>query len=116
MAILTSWAAGVAGALVAGVIWLLERNDSEFVAEHARAALNFNTSMFLYSLIAMAALFLTLGLAIIVVAPVALLLFGVWVVCSIMAADPRWKAGPTATRCRSRCSDQPRRAGATMGA
>ena len=34
----------------------------------------------------MAALFLTLGLAIIVVAPVALLLFGVWVVCSIMAA------------------------------
>ena len=45
MAILTSWAAGVAGALVAGAIWLLKRNDSEFVAEHARAALNFNTSM-----------------------------------------------------------------------
>ena len=45
MAILTSWAAGVAGALVAGAIWLLKRNDSEFVAEHARAALSCTRSL-----------------------------------------------------------------------
>lgn len=94
MAVLTSWAAGLAGVLVAGVVYFLRRDNSPFVAEHARTALNFNASMFLYSLIAAALVFLTLGLALIVVIPVGLILFGVWVVASIMAAGAAMEGRP----------------------
>ena len=52
LALCTSWVAGVAGMLGAGIVWLLKRDASPFVAAHAREAVNFNFSMFLYAAIA----------------------------------------------------------------
>ncbi|WP_226470056.1 DUF4870 domain-containing protein [Luteimonas panaciterrae] len=104
LAFLTSWAAGLAGVLAAGVIYLIKRNDSAFVAAHAREAVNFNISMFLYACIAGAigvvlvgATVLTLGIGAIVTAPAGLLLAALalaiavmWLVCSIIAAIKAW--------------------------
>ncbi len=104
LAFLTSWAAGLAGVLAAGVIYLIKRNDSAYVAAHAREAVNFNISMFLYACIAVAigvvlvgATVLTLGIGAIVTAPAGLLLAALalaiavmWLVCSIIAAIKAW--------------------------
>ncbi len=49
-ALMTSWFAGVAGAVAAFVVWLLVRDKSAFAAAHAKEALNFNFSMFLYAI------------------------------------------------------------------
>lgn len=100
LALLTSWTAGFAGMLAAGVIYLLKRDDSQFVAAHAREAFNFNLSMFLYacvvcvaSVVLLGATVLTLGLGLIVTLPAGLLLLAamaaiavMWLVCSIVAA------------------------------
>lgn len=104
LAFLTSWAAGLAGVLAAGVIYLIKRNDSAFVAAHAREAVNFNLSMFLYACLAVAigvvlvgATVLTLGIGAIVTAPAGLLLAALavaiavmWLACSIIAAIKAW--------------------------
>ncbi|MBC7988060.1 MAG: DUF4870 domain-containing protein [Luteimonas sp.] len=104
LALMTSWIAGLAGVLGAGAIYLLKRNDSAFVAEHAREAINFNLSMFIYACAAVAigivlvgATVLTLGLGIILTAPAGLLLLlavaaiaVVWLVCSIIATVKAW--------------------------
>jgi len=104
LAFLTSWAAGLAGVLAAGVIYLIKRNDSAFAAAHAREAVNFNLSMFLYACLAGAigvvlvgATVLTLGIGAIVTAPAGLLLAALaiaiavmWLVCSIIAAIKAW--------------------------
>ncbi len=104
LALMTSWIAGVAGVLGSGAIYLLKRNDSPFVAEHAREAINFNLSMFIYACAAVAigivlvgATVLTLGLGIILTAPAGLLLLlavgaiaVVWLVCSIIATVKAW--------------------------
>ena len=47
LAFMTSWSAGVAGMLAGLAIYFLKKNDSAFVAEHAREAFNFNLTMFL---------------------------------------------------------------------
>lgn len=86
LALLTSWMVGLAGALGAGVILMLRPMGSQFVADHAREALNFNLSMFLYSLVALAFVFVTFGIGLIVVIPLALLFALVWLICSIKAA------------------------------
>lgn len=99
LALLTSWVAGIAGALGALGIWMLKRDESPFVAEHAKEAVNFNLSMFIYSCAAVligfllvGATVLTLGLGIILTAPagiVLLLAIGaiavMWLVCSVIA-------------------------------
>jgi len=104
LALMTSWFAGAAGVLAATAIYLLKRDDSRFVADHAREALNFNLSMFLYACIAGAigivlvgATVLTLGIGIIVTAPAGLLLVlaigaiaVMWLVCSIVATVKAW--------------------------
>lgn len=104
LAFLTSWAAGLAGVLAAGVVYLIKRNDSAFAAAHAREAVNFNLSMFLYACLACAigvvlvgATVLTLGIGAIVTAPAGLLLAALaiaiavmWLVCSIIAAIKAW--------------------------
>ena len=104
LALLTSWTAGFAGMLAAGAIYLLKRNDSPFVAEHAREAFNFNLSMFLYAcavcvlgVVLLGATVLTLGIGLIVTAPAGLaLLLAVgaiavmWLACSILAAVRAW--------------------------
>lgn len=108
LALCTSWIAGVAGMLGAGVVYLLKRDASPFVAAHAREAFNFNLSMFLYAAIAavvgfvlVGATVLTLGLGIILTAPagvvlvVAIVLISLmWLVCSIVAAMKAWSGEP----------------------
>ena len=99
LALLTSWVAGIAGVVGGLAVWLLKRDDSPFAAEHAKEALNFNLSMFIYACAACAigvvlvgATVLTLGLGIILTAPAGILLLlavgaiaVLWLVCSIIA-------------------------------
>ena len=86
------------------VIYLIKRDDSAFASEHAREAINFNLSMFLYACAAMAigvvlvgATVLTLGIGLLVTAPAGLLLLlaigaiaVMWLVCSIIATIKAW--------------------------
>ena len=84
-ALITSWFAGVAGAVAALVVWLLCRDRSEFAAEHARDALNFNLSMFLYAVVGLIFAVFTLGIGLLIVLPLWGLLGLAWVVLSIVA-------------------------------
>lgn len=86
LAALTSWAAGIAGAVAAFVVWMVVRDRSSFAAEHAKEALNFNISMFLYACIAVVLVIFTLGIGIIVALPVWVVLGLMWLVCSLIAA------------------------------
>lgn len=100
LALLTSWMSGVAGALVAGVVYLAKRDEDAFVADHAREALNFHLSMCLYAcaivvtgIALLGATVLTLGIGAIVTLPAGLLLVAaacglalLWLVSSIVAA------------------------------
>ncbi len=104
LALMTAWIAGVAGIVGAGSVYLLKRDESPFIAEHAREAINFNLSMLLYSVAAIVlaivlvgATVLTLGIGIIVTAPAGLLLALVaaaiavtWLVCSVIAGIKAW--------------------------
>ncbi|MEN1957750.1 DUF4870 domain-containing protein [Luteimonas changyuni] len=104
LALCTGWIAGAAGMLGAGAVYLLKRDQSAFVAGHAREALNFNLSMFIYACVATAigvvligATVLTLGLGLIVTLPAGLLLLLVycaiaimWLVCSVIAIVRAW--------------------------
>lgn len=87
LALLTSWAAGLAGMLGAAAVLLLKpSNGSTFVEQHAKEAFNFNLSMFVYWMLGWILAVVTLGLGLIVILPIALVLAIVWVVCSIKAA------------------------------
>ncbi|HTL14656.1 MAG TPA: DUF4870 domain-containing protein [Thermomonas sp.] len=107
-ALLTSWVAGVAGALAALGIWMLVRDRHPFAASHAKEALNFNLSMLVYAcaaillgLLLVGATVLTLGLGLLVTAPAGLLLVLVyaaiavaWFVCSLVAAFKAYDGQP----------------------
>lgn len=86
LALFTSWIAGVAGAFAAFIVWMLVRDRSAFAAGHAREALNFNVSMFIYAVIAVLLVIFTLGIGIIVALPVWIVLGLMWLVCSLIAA------------------------------
>lgn len=104
LALLTSWTAGFAGMLAAIAVYLLKKDESAFVAEHAREAFNFNLSMFLYvcavcvaGALLIGATVLTLGIGIIVTLPAGLVLLALvavmavaWLVCSIIATVKAW--------------------------
>jgi len=104
LALMTSWMAGVAGVVGAGIVYLIKRDDSDFVAGHAREAINFNLSMFIYACLAVATAIalvgvtvLTLGIGLIVTLPAGLLLVAacagiavLWLVCSVIAAFKAW--------------------------
>ena len=104
LALMTSWIVGFAGVLGAGAIYLLKRDDSPFIADHAREALNFNLSMFIYACMAVAAgialvgaTILTLGIGLILTLPAGLALVLavaaialLWLVCSIIATIKAW--------------------------
>jgi uncharacterized protein len=104
LALLTSWIAGIAGVLGAGIVYLVKRDSSSFVAGHAREAVNFNLSMFIYACIAVAlgialvgATVLTLGIGLILTLPAGVLLVvacvGIavlWLACSVIAAVKAW--------------------------
>jgi len=98
-ALVTSWIAGVAGALGALAVWMLVRDRSSFAAEHAKEAVNFNLSMFIYMCIAVVIGFLLVGVTVITLGIGALLtvpagfvlllavcgLAVLWLVCSLIA-------------------------------
>lgn len=86
LALMTSWAAGLAGAVGAGIILLIRPLGSDFIAHHAREALNFNVSMFIYLVIGVVFSIFTLGLGLIITVPLGIILALVWLICSIMAA------------------------------
>jgi uncharacterized protein len=104
LALLTSWTAGFAGMLAAIVVYLLKKDESAFIAGHAREAFNFNLSMFLYAcavvvagVLLLGATVLTLGIGIILTLPAGLLLLALvavlavtWLVCSIIATVKAW--------------------------
>ena len=84
-AFLTSWMAGVAGALAALVVWLIVRDRHPFAAEHAKEAFNFNLSMFIYAcaasvigLLLIGGTVLTLGIGALVTIPAGIVLMLVW--------------------------------------
>lgn len=86
MAALTSWAAGIAGAVTALAVYMIAPLGSGFVKDHARESFNFNATMFLLTVIGYIIAFLTLGLGLLVIVPVGVILMVVWVVCTILAA------------------------------
>ncbi len=85
-ALLTSWVAGIAGAIGALIIWMMVRDKSAFAAEHAKEAVNFNLSMFIYAALSVILVIFTLGIGLIVALPLWVLLALVWVVCTLVAA------------------------------
>jgi len=104
LALLTSWMSGLAGALVAGIVYMAKRDDDAFVAAHARDALNFHLSMFLYAcalfvaaIALLGATVLTLGIGAIFTLPAGVLLAVaavglamLWLISSIVAAVRAW--------------------------
>lgn len=82
----TSWFAGIAGAVAALVVWLLVRDRSSFAAAHAKEALNFNVSMFLYAAASIVLVVFTLGLGLLIAVPLWIALAIGWVVFTIVAA------------------------------
>ena len=82
----TSWFAGIAGAIAALVVWLLIRDRSSFAAAHAKEALNFNLSMFLYAVSSLVLVVFTLGLGLLIAVPLWIALAIAWVVFTIVAA------------------------------
>lgn len=85
-ALLTSWVAGIAGAVTALVVWMLVRDRSAFAAEHAREAVNFNLSMFIYAALSVVLVIFTLGIGLLVAVPLWIVLALVWIVCTLVAA------------------------------
>lgn len=85
-ALLTSWFFGVGGAIGALAIWLIKRDDSTFIAQHAKEALNFNVTMALIALLLIGLSILTFGIGLILTIPAALVIAIVWFVCTIIAA------------------------------
>jgi uncharacterized Tic20 family protein len=86
LALMTSWMAGLAGALAAFVVWLLVRgNTSPFATRHALEAMNFNLSMTCYAVALGLVVIFTLGLGLLVALPAWAVLAVVWFVCSIQA-------------------------------
>jgi uncharacterized Tic20 family protein len=86
LAVFTSWSAGIGGMVAAFVVWLMKKDESPFIRKHAAEAFNFNFSMFVYALIAIIAFFMTLGLGIIFLLPIALVMAIVWLWCTVQAA------------------------------
>jgi uncharacterized Tic20 family protein len=105
LALATSWVVGAAGIVGGLVVYLIKRDASPFATTHAREAMNFNLSMFIYACAALAigvvlvgATVLTLGLGLILTLPagialaIAIAAIGVlWLVCSIIATVKAWQ-------------------------
>ena len=93
-AMLTSLWAGVAGAIAALAVWMLVRDKSAFATEHAKEAVNFNLSMFIYAAIAVLLVIFTLGIGLIVALPMWLVLALAWIVCTLLAAFKAYDGQP----------------------
>ena len=93
-AMMTSLWAGVAGAIAALLVWMLVRDKSAFATEHAKEAVNFNLSMFLYSALLTVLVIFTLGIGIIVALPMWGILALLWIVCTLVAAFKAYDGQP----------------------
>ena len=93
-AMLTSLWAGVAGAIAALIVWMLVRDKSAFATEHAKEAVNFNLSMFIYAAIAVLLVIFTLGIGLIVALPMWVVLALAWIVCTLLAAFKAYDGQP----------------------
>lgn len=93
-AVLTSWFAGIGGALGALVVWFVVRDKYAFASEHAKEAFNFNISMFIYAVISVALLVFTLGLGILLLAPLWVVLGLMWIVLTIIASMKAYEGQP----------------------
>lgn len=85
-ALVTSWFAGIAGVVGALIVWFAVRDRSTFAAEHAREAINFNLSMFIYAVATVVLVVFTLGLGLVIAIPLWIVLALMWIVCTIVAA------------------------------
>lgn len=85
-ALVTSWFAGIAGVVGALIVWFAVRDRSSFAAQHAREALNFNLSMFIYAIATVVLVVFTLGLGLVIAIPLWIVLALAWIVCTIVAA------------------------------
>jgi len=85
-ALLTSWMAGVAGAVAALAVWMLVRDKSAFAAEHAKEAVNFNLSMFIYAALSVVLVVFTLGIGLLLAVPLWVVMGLAWIVCTMVAA------------------------------
>ncbi|TXH75408.1 MAG: DUF4870 domain-containing protein [Lysobacteraceae bacterium] len=85
-ALATSWFAGIAAAVAALVVWLIVRDKSGFAAAHAKEALNFNLSMFIYAVASVLLVVFTLGIGLLVALPLWIVLALGWVVLTVVAA------------------------------
>lgn len=96
----------MAGALVGGVaafvgpllVWLLRRDTDPFAAEHARQALNFNLSVLVYALVGIVGgvvlTVLTVGLALLVLVPLAGVAVVGYAVVSVLGARAASRGRP----------------------
>ncbi|MBY0476454.1 MAG: DUF4870 domain-containing protein [Chitinophagaceae bacterium] len=67
------------------VIYLVKKDESPYVAEHAKEVLNFQISLFIYAMISVVLIFLIIGiLLLIVLSIVALILY---IIAAIKASD-----------------------------
>ena len=72
------------------VVWLMKKDESQFVGEHAREALNFNLSVLLYvvaaAIVSFIFLVVTVGLGLLLLIPIVLIAAVFWVVVLIQAS------------------------------
>lgn len=77
---------GLLHVFVPAVAWLLFKDKSRFLKDHARQQLNFQLTFVIAGLAGALATLATVGLGIFVVVPVLVVLFATDIVCSIKAA------------------------------
>ncbi|MBL8764456.1 MAG: DUF4870 domain-containing protein [Phycisphaerae bacterium] len=69
------------------VLWLIKRNDSPFIEDHGKEALNFQISLLIYSLLGIPVAFVTLGLGAIIWYPAIVILGLVGMIRAMIAAN-----------------------------
>jgi uncharacterized protein len=77
--------AGLLGFLVPLVIWLVQRDESAFVGDQAKEALNFQITIFLVFVMLVLLAIVTLGVGLIIAVPAFLVLWVLQVVLGILA-------------------------------
>lgn len=85
-ALLGGFLLGVPAVVGPLIVWLARKDVDTFAAAHARAALNFNVSVLVYSAILVFLTVMTAGLGVLFTVPAGIILGVVWFVCSIRGA------------------------------
>jgi len=80
------------------VLWLIKRNDSPFIDDHGREALNFQISITIYMIGAGILVIPTLGLSILLVIGVSIFALVVMIIASIAASRGEYYRYPMCMR------------------